>query len=397
MIYILLISILTLILFVAFESNLFTRIKQKIRPQGSSPIVSKDCDTLTHCLSNVSAQFLSKKDLKLALTTDMHVTRLEKLTRFNEHNPNDWSYTMLLLGILECEDGYSKYQRQIEKFTDTIINDRGHFKRELRHVNHSMIGTAFAQMFHISGDLKYRVACDGIYGFLMNDHPRSNNGLIPYMPNSKNYMFVDTIGMICPFLTRYGIDRNAKEAIDLSLKQLDEFYEFGFDGNSDLPYHAYDPQKGGQFGIIGWLRGIGWLLWGTIDTLKYLDTTSSEHEILSSRFQKLLIAIEQHFTANRRFSWDLLNPYSHEDTSGATMIGYAIERAIELNIATEDNINMSDSIYEFLRQNVNYRGEVENGLAECQGVGHYPNYFGKTSYAQGSALAYSALYSKRKC
>ncbi|MFO7639366.1 MAG: glycoside hydrolase family 88 protein, partial [bacterium] len=84
---------------------------------------------------------------------------------------------------------------------------------------------------------RYRVAAQRLVEWLLESHPRSSTGTLPYRPEEPNVLLVDTLGMICPLLTRYGERYEKPEAVALAKKQLREFLDHAVDARSGLPFH----------------------------------------------------------------------------------------------------------------------------------------------------------------
>jgi len=95
-------------------------------------------------------------------------------------------------------------------------------------------------------------------------HPKDKAGSLPYRNDDSNNILIDSLGMICPLLCRYGDSRQNVEAVDIASQQLNNFFEFGFDSKTNLPYHGYNTDKKIKLGIIGWGRGVGWLMIGLV-------------------------------------------------------------------------------------------------------------------------------------
>ena len=69
-------------------------------------------------------------------------------------------------------------------------------------------------------------------------YPTDEMGSFPYRAAQNNgYVFVDVIGLACPFLYRYGMAYDRAEAMELAVKQIVNFAAYGMDGSTGLPYH----------------------------------------------------------------------------------------------------------------------------------------------------------------
>lgn len=99
---------------------------------------------------------------------------------------------------------------------------------------------------------------------------------VPYNPALPHIRFVDTVGMICPFLFRYAYEYGQESAAALALRQMEEYFEYGMHPLLGLPVHCFDVNTAAPLGIYGWGRGCGWLAEGLMDSyqtaLKFAQT-----------------------------------------------------------------------------------------------------------------------------
>ncbi|MDD3013885.1 MAG: glycoside hydrolase family 88 protein [Candidatus Gastranaerophilales bacterium] len=307
---------------------------------------------------------------------------------------NNWDSSLMLLGLLESNPSVNL--KFVENFCSKIIDNQGNFKYKLQKADQCMVGYIFLELYSITHKHKYKAAADKLAGFLIKDYPKSISGTVPYRIKYQNYMFIDTIGMISPFLIRYGETFHNPNATNLGVKQLKEFLNTAIDKKTGLPYHAYDAQTQQTFGILGWLRGIGWLSIGLADSLKYLSHENEDYQYLTKQFNSLITNVSRYQNKENPWNWDIENSYGHIDTSGTAMIGYSIEKGISEKVLDKKFQNVSENAMLGILKSVNKDGSVENSLTECQGIGHYPNKFGSSNYTQGTTLALYSLIMYRK-
>ena len=68
------------------------------------------------------------------------------------------------------------------------------------------------------------------------NYPTDEMGSFPYRAAQKNgQVFVDAIGLACPFLYRYGVECERTDAMELAVKQIVNFLAYGMDGVTGLP------------------------------------------------------------------------------------------------------------------------------------------------------------------
>lgn len=219
-----------------------------------------------------------------------------------------------------------------------------------------------------------------VYNFLRNCQ-QDDYGSILYR-NNNDSAFIDTLGMICPFLAKYGFKNNSKKATSLAVIQLRAFFKNGFDEKSGLPYHGYNSRSLVKHGIIGWGRGVGWALVGLVDTLQWLDPQSLEYLEINKYYNYLIKSVMKYQRTDGSFSWQLESVEGHEDTSASAMIGYSISKYNNLN---QKKIYMKQLslIVKSLLTNIKKNGTVINSSAECLGFSMYPQIFNSNSWGQG--------------
>lgn len=207
--------------------------------------------------------------------------------------------------------------------------------------------------------------------FLLVDSVRSKEGIIPYRTTSHNLCFIDSLGMICPFLLGYAKEFNNKDAFDLGVKQMIHFIKKGFSENG-LPYHAYDDE--GKYGCIGWGRGLGWMLWGMADMFEYLDRNTAEYEIIHAEYVRLIGIVVANQKENGALSWIVDRPELSDDVSATAMCAYSIMRGIELKILGSEYIFFLQKVANFIDSCI-VGGKVTQTSGECIGLGVYSDKF----------------------
>ena len=100
---------------------------------------------------------------------------------------------------------------------------------------------------------KYKESFDYMYNLITSNI--GEDGTVKYRSFMDKYRYVDTIGFICPFLIAYGYKYKKRECIDLAIKQITSYNEYGFYDKVFLPYHAYKINDKSHLGLNGWGRG----------------------------------------------------------------------------------------------------------------------------------------------
>lgn len=214
-------------------------------------------------------------------------------------------------------------------------------------------------------------------------YPVDELGSLPYRASQKNGMIlVDTIGLVCPFLYRYGVMYDRKDAMELAVKQIVNFLAYGMDVSTGLPYHGYIVVKPYKCGIIGWGRAVGWLLRGMTGCM----ITGYGADKFTNDYRQLVDAVLSYQREDGYFAWQLSAKEGPADTSATGMICASLKQGIELGIITQEKYGQAlqagrNAIAKSIRN-----GRVYDCSGECEGPGQYPQRYDAYPWALGPAL-----------
>ena len=245
---------------------------------------------------------------------------------------------------------------------------------------------------------------------------KTADGILAYRSQHPDWLFADTLGMLCPFACRYGVQKQDKELLNLGIRQLELFFQKGMDEKTGLPYHGYDEKTGMKYGIIGWGRACGWMLLGLSQSILWLseqpagadqaDKLQAEQSAAQRSFQSAaregcnrLLLLQQQLLdsvfawqrADGGFSWQLQAQEGHRDTSAEGMIGYGTWLAAE-TAAMQRSEQWSPALSRLAAtmQTSIQKGYVTDCSGECKGFAEYPQVYGTYPWGSGSALAFLA-------
>ena len=229
---------------------------------------------------------------------------------------------------------------------------------------------------------QYRKAIEKLADYALSC-PKDEAGSLPYRVNHNDgHIYVDSIGLICPFLYEYGNFFNKSECTELALKQIVNFLAYGMDGSTGLPYHGYEVRTGDKYGIIGWGRAAGWLLRGMAGCME----TEYGAERLRDSYIRLIDTVLAYQRRDGYFSWQLQALDGPKDTSATGMICAALKRGIELSVLTDSKyVRALQSGVSAIEKSIK-DGKVYDCSGECEGFGQYPQRYGAYPWALGPAL-----------
>lgn len=244
--------------------------------------------------------------------------------------------------------------------------------------------------------------------------PKTGQGLLVYRSQHPDWLFADTIGMVCPFLCRYGEKEHDGQLLRLGIGQLQLFLKRGMDERSGLPYHGYDEKTGMKYSVAGWGRACGWLMKGLAGSLPWIPKDAREYSELLTAFERLTEAVGHYQRTDGGFSWQLPAMEGHRDSSAEGMIGAAAAAGIRAGLLGGDGENRSAEgkersesggqaaqgsaqglreltrrLEKALRQSV-ADGVVKDCSGECLAFAEYPQVYGSYPWGTGSALDFLA-------
>lgn len=309
-------------------------------------------------------------------------------------NPNNWRNACLAWGLEEAYQARRNPEdlRALGKFADAILDSSGKFKRPAESVEQGIYGWVLLKLYEETGDPRYFAGAEELARVYLRSLPRTETGLLPYNPRKKG-MFVDSVGMLCPFLAKYGKMAKNKEASQLAVHQIDEFLAMGMDVKSGLPWHAY--QDGKPYGLLGWSRGMGWLAVGLAATLAELPPENPDRVRLASRWNTLASLIASEQQENGLWSWAFMIPDAAADSSATAMFSWAFQTSVRNGDLPPAFQGYVDRAVPGLLKCTNQDGAIGQSSWESGGPGHYPKIFGPQPFAQGLTTAAIALNAGR--
>lgn len=270
----------------------------------------------------------------------------------------------------------------------------------LYYLDDTLCGVALLKLYQITGEEKYKCGADQMlqYLFRLEQESADAAGSIPYRPLQKNdHVYVDGIGMMCPFLAMYGAEYGDDKAVQTALTQIENMLEYGMDTRTGLPYHGFKYENRIKYGIIGWGRAVGWLLMGIGGVHKALSSNRKERYLTECRkleavCVRLLDAVRPWIKDSGGFAWQLQAAEGPEDSSATAMIAGTLKYALGQGF-WGDTMGMEQEEWERLLQRMltfleqcEQDGRVGQCLGECMGFAQYPQVYGAYPWSLGAAM-----------
>ena len=279
-----------------------------------------------------------------------------------------------------------KYLDFIVNFVDYYVFDDG----SIRGYNPNNYSTddvcesrILFDLYNITKKEKYNKAIDLTYTQVKN-HPRTKEGNFWHKAIYPNQVWLDGLYMMQPFYVRYQKERGNRDYSD-TINQFENVFRIMFDNEKKLYYHGYDSSRemfwcDKKTGLSKnfWLRSIGWYTVGLIDCIDYIDDEDLEDKNrLVKIFKETIDGILLYQDKESKMFYQLPNlkdvKGNYLETSGSSMISYAILKAVRLGILDESYRLIGKEIFDGICKkylSINDKGELNlGGICLVAGLG----------------------------
>lgn len=278
-----------------------------------------------------------------------------------------WQKAALLLGAAQSGDDAA-----VRACVSDVLTADGRWKQNVGRVDGALL--AYALLRSVKDPQAVRPAMDETFAFLT---AQQTDGTVPYTPQNTRVRYVDTVGMICPFLWLYGELCGVPQAKELCLRQLREYAQRGLNPVTGLPAHAFRLSDGAALGIGDWGRGCGWYAFALAELLRCGADVTEE----AAQFAQAVLPLQQKSGA---WSRQLLSEQGIESTATA-MLGHLCA-ALYARTKDEAYGTAARNAQRALLCAVRKNGEVDYAQGDTKGVGFYSVRLTAAPAALGFAL-----------
>ena len=317
---------------------------------------------------------------KIKVTDNTRLVIIDKLKgNYSKSAIQHWQHASLLLGL--NGDDNNKARESINKYLNSHFDNNGQWKEKPEFVDCAIL--SYAVMKCDTTD-KYKHSLDYTYELIKELVGEDNT--VKYRKSMPNYRYVDTVGFISPFLVKYGLKYNNEKAIELGVKQITEYYKYGFDSDNNIPFHAYNVNNKYKLGLCGWGRGLGWFAIGLIDSWIELPNNNKYKNVLEEIVIKYANAILKVQLDNGGFGWTVTRKETRIDSSTTATLAYFLICASEIKEITESCLEGYNKAIKYLMSVTKKNGEVDFSQGDTKDIGVYSMLFDILPFAQGFAL-----------
>lgn len=278
------------------------------------------------------------------------------------------------------------FSAEVEGFVARYINpETGEWRIMPKKIDSSMFSFELLSSKYTDNE-KIKPAMDFIANMLKSEAEKY--GTVPYNNDVAECRFVDTTGMICPFLMKYAVTYGEDKYIELAMKQIREYREHGVNDKFKIPFHCFKKETFEPLGVCGWGRGCAWWAIGLTDSLQSLleaEGHSEEKAELLKLTTELLDAAKKYIYEDGTVCRMLFNK-SDQDSSACAMLAYCFACIGKLT-ANEEYKALAVKMREKLMSVTLRSGIVDFSQGDTHSIGFYSERLCIVPAAQGFAIA----------
>lgn len=224
---------------------------------------------------------------------------------------------------------------------------------------------------------------------------KSNNTTVPYRKSIPEIRFVDTLGLICPFIVAYALNKKEQTLIYLAQQQLQE-YKSWFHKDLFLPPHAYNTHTNSPIGVYDWGRGIGWYIIAIIECHRILleneiDSKNIFFQYIKNSILELADIVLKYQKDSGGFSLFITDKNGLYESSATVLCGLLFE---ETFCITKD-LKYKEATYKTITalMSVTKRnGAIDLCQGDTKGAGFYSTHLGVMPFVQGLGILLANRY-----
>lgn len=203
-----------------------------------------------------------KKTPTVKITDNSRYMLLDFVTgKYRSHTIQSWQKAALILGLLTSSN--DNYRRQAKETSQMLLDENGRWRRKPVAVDCGML--SYAVLKATDDPDKVKPAMDESLSVIMKNI--NDKGMVSYTGGRENPdMYVDTIGLVCPFLMLYSRIYEDAKLENIAFRQLELFHKYGLYPGTALPNHAFNIKSKLPLGVYGWGRGTAWYFIGLMDS-----------------------------------------------------------------------------------------------------------------------------------
>ncbi|MBP3939546.1 MAG: glycoside hydrolase family 88 protein [Clostridia bacterium] len=337
----------------------------------------------TSATRKVIDKWLNKGTPKLPLNDNKRLKLFSAIKNIGKTESTAyWQDAAVLKAASAMGDRDEGVFRLLDRYIET---ESGKWKTEPERIDSAMLAYEMLCCDYIDNDM-IKPAMDYTASHLEKLYEKY--GTIPYNEISKDVRFVDTVGMVCPFLMKYAVVYNESRFVDIALEQIEEYRKNGFEKETKIPGHCFNAETQAPLGIYGWARGCAWWAVGITDSLKSLMESKS-YFIEKAKLLKYCVefaGVMKKYQRDDGAFERMIFTSSLEDSSAGAMLAYCFAYLAKLT-DNDDLEELSKKTIRHLKSCTRRGGVIDYAQGDTMGIGFYADGFRVVPAAQGFAVA----------
>lgn len=297
--------------------------------------------------------------------------------RYRSNTIQSWQTAGLLLGLQST--GEKEAEAAVKSTVDKLLDDSGMFRTKPTNVDCGMLAYS---LLKTCDPEKIRPAMD-FAAELIRSRMGADGTLVYVNDVNSDERYVDTVGLACPFLARYGRVYGKPEFAKMAVDQIRAFSAHGLERDFFLPNHAYSASRKLPLGVYGWGRGAGWYTLGLVDTFRELPE-SEDKAWLKAHIHAIADSYLQFQRTDGGFG-HILQLKTGYDSSATAALAYFYR---ECACIFEDSCYSAatDRCLNKLRFVTRITGAIDWCQGDTKGIGVFSQTYSVMPFAQGLAL-----------
>ncbi len=264
-----------------------------------------------------------------------------------------WNYIdgCMMTSLLEMyhETKDEKYLNFVKSFVSYYVSEDGTIKgyNPKKHVLDDICESrVLFDLYDITKEEKYKKAIEYTYSHI-KEQPRTYEGSFWHKDIYPNQVWLDGLFMAQVFYMRYETKYNGCKGYSDIKSQFEIVRKRMYDSSKGLYYHGYDASKTAfwankETGLSKnfWLRAIGWYTVALVDILGYINEAIYEdYDFYKKLLKEVIDGLLKYQDKESHMFWQVVDQAGREgnylETSGSSMIAYAILKGVRLNVLPE--------------------------------------------------------------
>lgn len=315
-----------------------------------------------------------------------------------------WNYEdgCVLMGAQQLYQatGEEKYFHFIENYASRFVAEDGTIsnyqagKHSIDSINCSKI---LFFLYDRTGEERYRRAIEFTMDQL-REQPRCRCGNFFHKQLYPNQVWLDGLYMAQPFYMAYETRFGKKENYNDIISQFEHVRRYLYDEKKGLYYHAYDEARE-QFWADKrtgcspnfWLRSMGWYLMALVDVMENMSVEIYEqYRKIQDIFKEAVKGILGFRDKDSGLFYQVIDrsdvPGNYLETSGSTMVGYAILKACRMGILLKEKYACAGR--EIVESLIDKKLTEQDGELHLTGICHVAGLGPETNPARDGSVAY---------